>query len=116
MHADTEFLPAALEIQEHPPSPAGRAILWAIMMFFCIAVIWTFIGEIDIVATAQGKIVPSGRVKVIQPIEIGVVYAIHVSEGQLVSAGDLLIELDPTSTRADVERLEREGSPGQRSR
>ena len=108
MHADTEFLPAALEIQEHPPSPAGRAILWAIMMFFCIAVIWTFIGEIDIVATAQGKIVPSGRVKVIQPIEIGVVYAIHVSEGQLVSAGDLLIELDPTSTRADVERLERE--------
>lgn len=108
MHAETEFLPAALEIQERPPSPAGRAILWAIMAFFCIAVLWAFLSEIDIVATAQGKIVPSGRVKVIQPVEIGVVRAIHVSEGQGVSAGELLIELDPTSTQADVERLEQE--------
>jgi hemolysin D len=108
MQHELEFLPAALEIQEKPPSPAGRAIIWSIVAFFTIAIVWAMIGEIDIVATAHGKIVPSGRVKVIQPLEIGVVRQIHVLEGEHVQAGDLLIELDPTATRADLGRLEME--------
>ncbi len=108
MSHELEFLPAALEIQEKPPSPAGRAIAWSVMAFFSIAVLWALFGKIDIVATAQGKIIPSGRVKVIQPMEIGVVRRIHVHEGQRVEAGDLLIELDPTSTKADLAGLEME--------
>jgi hemolysin D len=108
MRHELDFLPAALEIQEKPPSPLGRAIVWSIVAFISIAIVWAMIGEIDIVATAQGKIVPSGRVKVIQPLEIGVVRHIHVLEGQRVQAGDLLIELDPTATRADLGRLEME--------
>jgi len=108
MNHELDFLPAALEIQEKPPSPAGRAIAWSVMAFFTIAVLWALFGKIDIVATAQGKIIPSGRVKVIQPMEIGVVRQIHVHEGQRVEAGDLLIELDPTSTQADLGGLERE--------
>jgi len=105
---EIEFLPAALEIMEKPPSPAGRAIAWSVIAFFVIAVIWALVGEVDIVATAQGKIIPSGRVKLIQPMEIGVVRQIHVQEGQQVKAGDPLIELDPTSTQADLGRLEME--------
>ncbi|MGD8852430.1 MAG: HlyD family type I secretion periplasmic adaptor subunit [Gammaproteobacteria bacterium] len=108
MRHEVDFLPAALEIQERPPSPAGRAIIWAIVLFFSLAVAWASIGEIDIVATAQGKIVPSGRVKIIQPMEIGVVRQIRVREGQHVERGDPLIELDPTATEADLERLETE--------
>ena len=103
-----DFLPAALEIQERPPSPAGRAILWSLVLFFTIAVSWAFVGEVDIVATAQGKIIPSGHVKTIQPLEIGVVRQVHVREGQAVQAGDILVELDPTSTQADVRRLQKE--------
>jgi hemolysin D len=108
MRHEIDFLPAALEIQERPPSPVGRAIIWAIVAFFGLAVLWAMMGEIDIVATAQGKIIPSGRVKVIQPMEIGVVRQIHVQEGQQVEAGDPLIELDPTATQADLGRLEME--------
>ena len=73
MRQEIEFLPAALEIQEKPLSPAGRAIAIAIMVFFVLALVWAYTGEIDIVATAQGKIIPSGRVKIVQPFEIGVV-------------------------------------------
>lgn len=102
---ELDFLPAALEIQERPPSPTGRAILWSIMAFFVIALGWSLIGRIDIVATAQGRIIPSGRVKVIQPLEIGRVRAIHVAEGQAVGQGDVLIELDPTLSAADRDRL-----------
>jgi hemolysin D len=98
------FLPAALEITESPPSPIGRAIGATIIAVFCIALAWASFGSVDIVATATGKIVPGGRSKLIQPFETGVVRAIHVRDGQSVTAGDVLIELDPTMIEADQER------------
>ncbi len=100
----TEFLPAVLEIQQAPPSPLGRAILWTIMAVFVIGVLWATLGWIDIVATAQGKIIPSGYSKIIQPYETGVITAIHAQDGQVVKKGDVLIELDPTQNRADQNR------------
>jgi hemolysin D len=111
-----EFLPAALEIQETPPSPAGRLILWAIMIFFILSILWATIGQVDIVAVAQGKIIPSSRVKVIQPLETGVITAIHVHEDQQVKQGDVLIELDPTSSRADQDRIQAERHQAQQEK
>ena len=99
------FLPAALEIVETPPSPIGRAIGATLVVIFCLALIWASVGQVDIVASATGEIVPSGRVKVIQPLEIGAVRAIDVHDGQSVKAGDVLIELDPTMTEAEQEHI-----------
>ena len=99
------FLPAALEIVETPPSPIGRAIGATIVALFVLALIWATFGHVDIVASASGKVVPSGRVKLIQPFETGVVRAIHVRDGQSVKAGDVLIELDPTMTAAEQEHI-----------
>jgi len=102
---EIEFLPAALEIVESPPSPIGRAIGGSLIAMFLVALVWTFVGYVDIVATATGKIVPSGRVKLIQPFETGVVRAIHIRDGQSVKKGDVLIELDPTMTGAEAEHI-----------
>lgn len=102
------FLPAALEIQEKPPSPVGRAIVWTILAVFCAALVWATLGHVDIVSVAQGRIIPSGHSKVVQSLEIGTVMAIRIDEGQTVDAGDVLIELDPTSAVADVTRLRHE--------
>jgi hemolysin D len=99
------FLPAALEIVETPPSPIGRAIAKTIVALFCLALIWAAFGQVDIIAFASGKIVPTGRVKLIQPLETGVVRVIHVHDGQSVKAGDVLIELDPTITDAEAEHV-----------
>jgi len=99
------FLPAALEIVETPPSPTRRAIGATIIALFCLALIWATLGSVDIVATAPGKIIPTGRTKVIQPFETGVVRAIHVRDGQIVKTGDLLVELDPTMTEAERDHL-----------
>ena len=100
----TEFLPAVLEIQQAPPSPIGRALLWTILAAFTAGTLWTMFGWIDIVATAQGKVIPSGYSKTIQPYETGVIASIHVQDGQTVKQGDVLIELDSTLNRADHDR------------
>ena len=98
---DREFLPAALEIVETPASPIGRTVAYAIISLFSIALLWACFGRVDIVASAKGKIIPSGRTKIIQPFETGVVRAIHVRDGQSVKAGEPLIELDPTINDAE---------------
>ena len=104
---DYEFLPEALEIEETPPSPFGRILLWAIVLLTVAAFLWSYFGKVDEEVVARGKVVPDGMVKVIQPRETGVIRAIHVEEGQKVKKGDLLIELDPTITQAEVESSER---------
>lgn len=97
---ELEFLPAALEIQKTPPQPISRIILWLIIIFFIIAVLWATFGKVDIVAVAQGKIVPTGQVKIIQPLADSIVAKIHVKEGQQVTEGQALIDLDNTQNKA----------------
>src|SRR5690242_17200160 len=96
------FLPAALEIVESPPSPIGRAIGATIVLLFGAALAWTSSGKIDIVASAPGKVVSSGRSKVIQPFEAGVVRAIHVQDGQMVRAGDVRSEEHTSELQSHV--------------
>jgi hemolysin D len=101
-----QFLPAALEIQETPPSPKGLRLLSILLALFAIAVLWACLGHVDIVVTAPGRIVPSGYVKSVQAIESGKVSAIHVAEGDRVSAGQALVSFDPTVADADSQRIE----------
>jgi hemolysin D len=99
--AEHEFLPAALEIMEKPPSVGLRLLMLALCSLFAIALLWSLIGKVDVVAVASGRTIPVANVKLIQPSEIAVVRAIHVRNGQRVRRGQLLIELDPTTAAAD---------------
>lgn len=105
---EREFLPAALEIVDTPPSPVGRAIGFTIILVAIIAVAWACIGKVDIVASANGRIVPQGKTKVVQPADTGIVTAIHVADGGHVKAGDVLIELNSTQILADRDRFARD--------
>ncbi len=102
---EVQFLPAALSLQETPVSPAPRVAMWLLMSFAVLALLWAIFGRVEVVATAQGRVVPGDRSKTIQPFETATVKAIHVTDGQTVKAGDVLIDLDATSTQADVDRL-----------
>jgi hemolysin D len=105
---EREFLPAALEVVETPASPVGRMFSVVIILFFIVATVWAFFGRVDVIATAQGRILPAGEIKVIQPLDPGLVRAIHVQDGDHVRAGQILVELDPTQTGADRDRLARD--------
>lgn len=98
--SEHEFLPAALEIMEKPPSKGLRYLILTLCGLFALALAWSFVGRVDVVAVASGKAIAAGNAKIVQPIEIGNVRAIHVRDGDYVRAGQLLIELDPTLASA----------------
>ncbi len=110
---ETEFLPAALALQETPVSPTPRLAMRLLIAFALLVVLWACLGQVDIVATAQGKIVPNDRVKTIQSLETASVQTIYVTDGQQVKAGDVLIELDATVADADTASIDNDLSSAQ---
>lgn len=105
---DREFLPAALELLETPPSPVRIAAIWLIGLFFAASLVWSYFGWLEIYAVARGRIQPSGRSKVIQPLDPGRVVGIAIENGSRVEAGDLLIEFDSRETGAEHEEQKRD--------
>lgn len=95
------FLPAALSLQETPVHPAPRRFAWGLMLLFVLALLWSYFGQVDIVAVAPGRIIVSDRTKLIQPLEASVVKKVMVRDGDRVQAGQVLVELDPTMASAD---------------
>jgi len=106
MADEVAFLPAAPSLQETPPHPAPRRLAWALMLLFVLALIWSIVGEVDIVAEAPGRIIVSDRTKVIQPLEVSVVRRVLVKDGDRVKAGQVLVQLDPTVAAADKASVE----------
>lgn len=102
--SETDFLPAALEVVETPPNPLGRIILWSLVAFLALALIWSIVARIDVVAVAPGKVIAAGRNKLVQSADGGVVRAILVHDGQTVRRGQPLVTLDPTASGAEREQ------------
>jgi len=105
---EIEFLPAALALQDNPVHPAPRIIQWLLMSFSALALLWACLGHMDVVATANGRVIPNGKSKIIQPSTVAVVKNIYVQDGQTVAQGDVLIELDSSLTIAEINRLTNE--------
>ncbi|WP_313614773.1 HlyD family type I secretion periplasmic adaptor subunit [Rhizobium sp.] len=101
----SDFVPAALEIVEKPASPLRYILIWFICILFTTAFVWSYLGRIDIVATAQGKVQPSGRVKIVQSTISGRVVSAMFANGMEVKAGDLLVKLDDVEVKAEEARL-----------
>lgn len=103
---EAAFLASAIALEKSPASPAPRVTMWLLIVFSVIAVLWAAFGQIDIVATAPGKIIVNGHSKTIQSLETASVKSILVHEGDSVRAGDVLLELDTAAPEADVIRLQ----------
>lgn len=102
---EREFQAAAVEILETPASPAARIFAAAIIVFVSAGLVWSWYGRIDTHATLQGKLIPIGKVQVIEPLITGTVKAIHVKAGDHAAAGDVLIELDAGEYAAERRKL-----------
>lgn len=98
-----QFKPLLVEIEEDPGSPLGPCVFWLVIVIFAFFIIWSIFGDIDMVVTARGKVIPAGDVKQVQPLNGGVISAILVKEGDLVKKGQPLIVIDPSTTAPQLE-------------
>jgi len=89
------------EIVASAPSNPARITLRAVSALFGVVLLWTIFAKLDIVAVAEGRLVPETYVKIVQPAEAGIVREILVTDGQRVQQGDVLVRLDPTLASAD---------------
>ncbi|MFT7684754.1 MAG: adhesin transport system membrane fusion protein [Candidatus Azotimanducaceae bacterium] len=93
---DIEFMPEthAAEVETLPF--AAHAILWSSVVFLFTAIIWANFASIDEVSHAEGRVIPSSQLQIIQNLEGGILSEILVQEGDIVKKGQSLIRLDDT--------------------
>jgi len=100
-----DFAPGLLAIQESPPSRMPRAVMYTIATLLALMLLWAAIGHLDIVASAEGKLIPKTYLKLVQPADAGIVKEILVHEGERVKAGQVLLRLDAQDAQADASRI-----------
>lgn len=103
-----EFQPLLVEIEDRPLNPLGRSILWIVVFAITFGTLWLFIGKIDVVVSARGKVVPSGEIKILQPMQTGVISKILVKEGDSVKKGQVLMQIDPSVTKTSLKSKQKD--------
>lgn len=101
-----EFAPGLLQIQDAPPSPLPRLVLRGLLILLGALMLWAMFGRLDIVAIAEGKLVPISYLKIVQPAESGIVREIAVREGQQVHEGQILLRMDTNISEADSKAIQ----------
>jgi hemolysin D len=93
-----EFQPLLIEIEDDPGSPLGNLTFWLVIAVFSFFVLWAIFGQVDIVVSARGKVIPAGEVKTVQPLSGGIISKILVKPGDFVKKGQTLLVIDPSTT------------------
>ena len=102
-----EFHPLNVEIEDRPINPLGRAILWIVVSIMTFGVLWLIFAKIDVVVSARGQVIPTGEIKILQPIETGVISKINIKEGDYITKGQVLMQIDPSVTETSLDTKER---------
>lgn len=105
-----EFLPAVLALQEEAPSPLPRTVLWLVVLLVGSLAAWAAVGRLDVVAVAEGRLVPSSQLRIVQPAEGGVMRELLVKEGERVRAGQVLARMDVQAADSDAATLQQEAA------
>ena len=103
-----DFSPGLLDVINTPPPPLSRWLLYTIGLLLFILILWAIFGQLDIVARAEGKLIPQNRLKIVQPFEGGRVAEILVREDEFVKKDQLLLVMDARLSDADTIKLQSE--------
>jgi len=103
-----EFHPLIVEIEDRPINPIGRVILYIVLAIITFGILWLFFAKIDIVVSARGQVIPTGEIKILQPIETGVISKILIKEGDYVTKGQTLMQIDPSVTETSLETKQKD--------
>ncbi|PYD64267.1 HlyD family type I secretion periplasmic adaptor subunit [Gluconacetobacter entanii] len=105
-----EFYSPSAALIDMPPQDAALYIIWVIGgLAIAGLLVMTFL-PLDRVVTTNGRLVAADGTLVVQPLETSIIRSINVHEGDIVHKGDILAELDPTLSDADVENMRKQAA------
>jgi hemolysin D len=102
----SDFAPGLLAIQECPPKRLPRIVFYSVAALFTVLLAWAVFAKLDVVAVAEGQLVPQTYLKIVQPVDSGRLSEILVREGDSVKEGQVLLRLDPSITKTDLGMLD----------
>jgi HlyD family secretion protein len=94
------------DIEQQPPGRVLHSTLYMVAGLMGVLLAWSAWGRLDIIASAEGRLVPQTFVKIVQPADAGIVQDILVAEGQHVEAGQVLMRMDAHSSEADLAAMQ----------
>ncbi len=100
-----DFYPNHIAVLEKPPTPYSRIIAIIISLSVIIFILWAYIGKLDVLSPAMGKLVVSGYSQQIQIYEHSRLTTIHVKNGQQVTEGEALLTLDILGVDEEINNL-----------
>jgi hemolysin D len=103
-----DFRPDLLTIQRSPPTAWPRGVLLLMVALIGMLLLWATLAKLDVIASAQGRLVPMTFTKIVQPAESGVVVEVLVKDGDTVRAGQVLLRLDARVATAEFDGLSRD--------
>ncbi len=110
-HTQTDMMPAGGDVLTLDAGAAIRArslrgeglLVWVMLLCVAAFLVWAYFAVLDEVVRGTGKVIPSSQVQVVQNLEGGIVETLHVAEGDLVEAGQLLVTIDDTRFDASLQ-------------
>jgi len=93
---DAEFMSEVSAATLESVHSAGHSLLFFSLAFFLVAGWWAYETNLDEVTRGEGKVVPSGKIQVIQNLEGGILSEVLVAEGEVVEKGQILLKIDDT--------------------
>ena len=103
---ELEFMSAKLEMEQTPANPIGRSLIYFLILFFCLALLWSIFGRTDVVVVSSGKLLPDGYVKKLQSATGGTIAKIEVKDGDMVARGQEIIRLQEDASLGAAKRKE----------
>lgn len=103
-----KFYPPLIRLQESAPHPLSRKVVQGLFALLVFLLIWSVVGRLDIVAVAEGKLIPENHLKIVQPSDAGIIKEILVREGDVVEEGQLLMRMDMLIAEADLQAISSE--------
>ncbi|MBF0185922.1 MAG: biotin/lipoyl-binding protein, partial [Magnetococcales bacterium] len=100
------YLAQSVALEETGNPVLAQVVVMTVASIVLLFLLWAGITRVDEVAMANGNVIPTGKVQVVQHSEGGVVEAILVREGEVVRVGQVLLRLDTTSMRIELKELQ----------
>lgn len=101
-----EFQPDSVELEKQPVPVITRMTYYILLLLVLTALIWSIIAKMDMIVTARGKLISTGKQVVVQPLVNSIIKKFHVDVGQIVKKGQALVSLDPTFAMADEAQVQ----------